>query len=224
MASCLCWCATVYKQWLVRIRTKLNSMQEYVTHKKTGPLKDYFFTFDFYFLDPLMEPYPHQFATALFSFLYHLASYDAGGEALVSCGMMEALLKVYPHPNTLSILVFFTENVSLPFFIFYFVGDKIPWRWAGPDHLCDTSSAGRGPHHQPWYGCLSVPQRPFHFHLQARGRLCTSVFFSSWQSATQSLEPLESLTLLYITFSYVAWGGPVEERVPFCHQAKDPEA
>lgn len=49
----------------------------------------------FYFLDPLMEPYPHQFATALFSFLYHLASYDAGGEALVSCGMMEALLKVH---------------------------------------------------------------------------------------------------------------------------------
>uniref|UniRef100_A0A3B3CH08 HECT, UBA and WWE domain containing E3 ubiquitin protein ligase 1 n=1 Tax=Oryzias melastigma TaxID=30732 RepID=A0A3B3CH08_ORYME len=45
-------------------------------------------------LYPLIEPYPHQFATALFSFLYHLASYDAGGEALVSCGMMEALLKV----------------------------------------------------------------------------------------------------------------------------------
>ncbi|TSP79491.1 E3 ubiquitin-protein ligase HUWE1 [Bagarius yarrelli] len=45
-------------------------------------------------IDPIMEPYPHQFATALFSFLYHLASYDAGGEALVSCGMMEALLKV----------------------------------------------------------------------------------------------------------------------------------
>uniref|UniRef100_A0A3P9M092 E3 ubiquitin-protein ligase HUWE1 n=1 Tax=Oryzias latipes TaxID=8090 RepID=A0A3P9M092_ORYLA len=45
-------------------------------------------------IDPVIEPYPHQFATALFSFLYHLASYDAGGEALVSCGMMEALLKV----------------------------------------------------------------------------------------------------------------------------------
>ncbi|XP_011943524.1 PREDICTED: E3 ubiquitin-protein ligase HUWE1 isoform X11 [Cercocebus atys] len=45
-------------------------------------------------IDPSMDPYPHQFATALFSFLYHLASYDAGGEALVSCGMMEALLKV----------------------------------------------------------------------------------------------------------------------------------
>ncbi|XP_056665905.1 E3 ubiquitin-protein ligase HUWE1-like [Monodelphis domestica] len=45
-------------------------------------------------IDSSMEPYPHQFATALFSFLYHLASYDAGGEALVSCGMMEALLKV----------------------------------------------------------------------------------------------------------------------------------
>lgn len=48
-----------------------------------------------------MEPYPHQFATALFSFLYHLASYDAGGEALVSCGMMEALLKVHPVPDNM---------------------------------------------------------------------------------------------------------------------------
>lgn len=56
-----------------------------------------------------MEPYPHQFATALFSFLYHLASYDAGGEALVSCGMMEALLKVYPD----------LTNTSLPI-VFYF--------------------------------------------------------------------------------------------------------
>ncbi|XP_027717175.1 E3 ubiquitin-protein ligase HUWE1-like, partial [Vombatus ursinus] len=46
-------------------------------------------------IDPSMEPYPHQFATALFSFLYHLASCDAGGEALVSCGMMEALLKIH---------------------------------------------------------------------------------------------------------------------------------
>ncbi|XP_071960908.1 E3 ubiquitin-protein ligase HUWE1-like isoform X2 [Antedon mediterranea] len=38
--------------------------------------------------------FPHSFATALFSFLYHLASYETGGEALVSCGMMESLLKV----------------------------------------------------------------------------------------------------------------------------------
>lgn len=53
-----------------------------------------------HFPDPLMDPYPHQFATALFSFLYHLASYDAGGEALVSCGMMEALLKVNSLPTT----------------------------------------------------------------------------------------------------------------------------
>ena len=51
-----------------------------------------------------MEPYPHQFATALFSFLYHLASYDAGGEALVSCGMMEALLKVYPDPTNCQVV------------------------------------------------------------------------------------------------------------------------
>ncbi|CAH1264453.1 HUWE1 [Branchiostoma lanceolatum] len=43
---------------------------------------------------PAESPFPQPFATALFSFLYHLASYEAGGEALVSCGMMESLLKV----------------------------------------------------------------------------------------------------------------------------------
>ncbi|XP_070192440.1 E3 ubiquitin-protein ligase HUWE1-like isoform X3 [Littorina saxatilis] len=45
-------------------------------------------------IDPDLEPFPQQYATALFSFLYHLASYENGVEALVSCGMMEALLKV----------------------------------------------------------------------------------------------------------------------------------
>ncbi|XP_035214633.1 E3 ubiquitin-protein ligase HUWE1-like [Stegodyphus dumicola] len=44
--------------------------------------------------EPESEPFPLPFATALFSFLYHLASYESGGEALVSCGMMESLLKV----------------------------------------------------------------------------------------------------------------------------------
>ena len=39
-------------------------------------------------LDPNAK-FPLSLATALFSFLYHLASYEAGGEALVSCGMME---------------------------------------------------------------------------------------------------------------------------------------
>ncbi|KAJ8970022.1 hypothetical protein NQ314_001451 [Rhamnusium bicolor] len=38
--------------------------------------------------------FPVSLTTALFSFLYHLASYEAGGEALVSCGMMESLLQV----------------------------------------------------------------------------------------------------------------------------------
>lgn len=44
----------------------------------------------------LTEPnkFPVSLTTALFSFLYHLASYDVGGEALVSCGMMESLLQV----------------------------------------------------------------------------------------------------------------------------------
>ncbi|XP_046372246.1 E3 ubiquitin-protein ligase HUWE1-like isoform X1 [Haliotis rufescens] len=45
-------------------------------------------------IDPEMDAFPQQYATALFSFLYHLASYENGVEALVSCGMMEALLKV----------------------------------------------------------------------------------------------------------------------------------
>ncbi|XP_077544919.1 HECT, UBA and WWE domain containing E3 ubiquitin protein ligase 1 isoform X4 [Haemaphysalis longicornis] len=44
--------------------------------------------------EPGSEPFPLPFATALFSFLYHLASYESGGEALVSCGMVESLLKV----------------------------------------------------------------------------------------------------------------------------------
>ncbi|KAK5639592.1 hypothetical protein RI129_012084 [Pyrocoelia pectoralis] len=42
----------------------------------------------------LCTKFPLPLATALFSFLYHLASYEAGGEALVSCGMMESLLQV----------------------------------------------------------------------------------------------------------------------------------
>ena len=46
------------------------------------------------------QSFPQPLATALFSFLYHLASYEAGGEALVSCGMMESLLKVIQWPSS----------------------------------------------------------------------------------------------------------------------------
>ena len=46
------------------------------------------------------QTFPQPLATALFSFLYHLASYEAGGEALVSCGMMESLLKVIQWPSS----------------------------------------------------------------------------------------------------------------------------
>lgn len=45
-------------------------------------------------IDGNIDSFPIPFATALFSFLYHLASYENGGEALVSCGMIESLLKV----------------------------------------------------------------------------------------------------------------------------------
>ncbi|XP_071495531.1 E3 ubiquitin-protein ligase HUWE1-like [Diadema antillarum] len=50
-------------------------------------------------INPDMESFPHSLATSLFSFLYHLASYETGGEALVSCGMMESLLKVIKWPG-----------------------------------------------------------------------------------------------------------------------------
>lgn len=40
------------------------------------------------------EQFPLPLATALFSFVYHLASYELGGEALVNCGMLESLIKV----------------------------------------------------------------------------------------------------------------------------------
>ncbi|XP_071445079.1 E3 ubiquitin-protein ligase HUWE1 isoform X2 [Hetaerina americana] len=43
--------------------------------------------------------FPLPLATALFSFLYHLASYESGGEALVNCGMMECLLRVIDWPG-----------------------------------------------------------------------------------------------------------------------------
>lgn len=45
-------------------------------------------------MSPSDSKFPVSLTTALFSFLYHLASYESGGEALVSCGMMESLLQV----------------------------------------------------------------------------------------------------------------------------------
>ena len=50
----------------------------------------------------------------MFSFLYHLASFEAGGEALVSCGMMESLLKVIQWPSTeLDHITFVTRAVRV---------------------------------------------------------------------------------------------------------------
>jgi E3 ubiquitin-protein ligase HUWE1 len=58
--------------------------------------------------------FPQPLATALFSFLYHLASFEAGGEALVSCGMMESLLKVIQWPSTeLDHITFVTRAVRV---------------------------------------------------------------------------------------------------------------
>lgn len=58
--------------------------------------------------------FPLQLATALFSFLYHLASYEGGAEALVSCGMMEGLLKVINWSgNELEHITFVTRAVRV---------------------------------------------------------------------------------------------------------------
>ena len=62
----------------------------------------------------IKENFPQPLATALFSFLYHLASYEAGGEALVSCGMLESLLKVIQWPSTeLDHITFVTRAVRV---------------------------------------------------------------------------------------------------------------
>ena len=38
-----------------------------------------------FFLDPALEAFPHALATALFSFLYHLASYETGEYTQITC-------------------------------------------------------------------------------------------------------------------------------------------
>ncbi|KDR00542.1 E3 ubiquitin-protein ligase HUWE1 [Zootermopsis nevadensis] len=64
--------------------------------------------------DTCSVQFPLPLATALFSFLYHLASYEAGGEALVSCGMMESLLRVINWPGTeLEHITFVTRAVRV---------------------------------------------------------------------------------------------------------------
>lgn len=60
------------------------------------------------------QQFPLPLATALFSFLYHLASYDSGGEALVGCGMMESLLRVINWPGKeLEHITFVTRAVRV---------------------------------------------------------------------------------------------------------------
>lgn len=67
--------------------------------------------------DTAVEQFPLPLATALFSFLYHLASYEAGGEALVSCGMMECLLRVINWPGIE--LEHITVSICTLYFFFY---------------------------------------------------------------------------------------------------------
>ncbi|XP_066587993.1 E3 ubiquitin-protein ligase HUWE1 isoform X2 [Prorops nasuta] len=60
------------------------------------------------------QSFPLPLATAIFSFLFHLASYEAGGDALVSCGMLESLLKVINWPGSeLEHITFVTRAVRV---------------------------------------------------------------------------------------------------------------
>lgn len=43
---------------------------------------------------PRAPPMSMQYCTAIFSFLYHLTGYDPGAEAVLACGLTEALLSV----------------------------------------------------------------------------------------------------------------------------------
>lgn len=64
--------------------------------------------------DQLHQYFPLTLATALFSFLYHLASYESGGDALVACGMMESLLRVINWPGReLEHITFVTRAVRV---------------------------------------------------------------------------------------------------------------
>ena len=60
--------------------------------------------------NPLVTSQP--LTTKLFFFLYHLASYQAGSEALVSCGMMESLLKVIQWPSAKSEHITFVTSLT----------------------------------------------------------------------------------------------------------------
>lgn len=62
----------------------------------------------------LTERYPLILATSLFSLLYHLASYELGGSALVKSGMMQSLLRVISWPGVdLEHITFVTRAVRV---------------------------------------------------------------------------------------------------------------
>lgn len=63
--------------------------------------------------DPTEDSIPLPFATGLFSFLYHLAYYEIGAEALVSCGLLEALLRVVEYQGGDSHLTFVTRAIRI---------------------------------------------------------------------------------------------------------------
>ncbi|XP_030381581.1 E3 ubiquitin-protein ligase HUWE1 isoform X3 [Scaptodrosophila lebanonensis] len=62
----------------------------------------------------LTDRYPLILATSLFSLLYHLASYEMGGSALVKSGMMQSLLRVISWPGVdLEHITFVTRAVRV---------------------------------------------------------------------------------------------------------------
>lgn len=70
-----------------------------------------------------LAPFPQAFSTALFSFLYHLASYESGGDALLSCGVMPSLLHLVSWPSDdqdhITVCIFLTV-----YFLVYMIGGR----------------------------------------------------------------------------------------------------
>jgi len=60
-----------------------------------------------------VDAFPQQLSTSLFSFLYHLASYEAGCESLVSSGLIESLLQVVMWPGDDDHITFVTRAVRV---------------------------------------------------------------------------------------------------------------
>ncbi|CAM4777913.1 unnamed protein product [Rotaria magnacalcarata] len=64
--------------------------------------------------DDTTEQFPQSLSIALFSFLYHLATYETGGNALINCSIMRSLIKVINYyDKSQDFIMFVTRAVRI---------------------------------------------------------------------------------------------------------------